>query len=304
MTTKQSKLLLVDDSRIGLMHMVQILQDEYQVFTASSGVEAVQMAVVAKPDLILMDIVMPQMDGYEALALMRETLETKDIPVIFISSLDQDINEEKALRLGAVDYIFKPYNPMIVKLRINVQLRIVNQVRRILEQSLVDTVTNLPSKQYFNMRVKDEWIRAGSNRYALGVMMVGVDNMKNFNRQYGIIQGDKMLHAVAKVVSDKAILKPGDVAARWAEDIFITLSLDTGMAHCNMIGENIRSAVEDTVIKNSAGVECSTTVSVGVHTVEPSDISEDLEEFITKAEEALYLAKELGRNQVVAASLW
>ena len=299
---KKSSVLIVDDSRLSLMHLSQILQDEYILHTATSGVEAVQVARSEQPDIILLDIVMPQMDGYEALAMLRDTLETKDIPVIFISSLDQGVNEEKGLKLGAVDYISKPYNPAIVKLRISVQLKIVNQMNIINRLSLMDPVTQLPNRRYFDQRLSEEWLRAKNENRRLGILMMDIDKLRSYNVHHGYKQGDLVLTAVADIITKNALLRPGDIVARWTDDGFVVLLQNADVAECNTVAENIRRAVEEKEIHTEEGEATSFTLSIGGNSVDPSSPGNELDEFVTNADSSLYLAKELGRNQVVVFS--
>lgn len=300
--TKKGTILVVDDSRVSQTHLVQILQDEYVIHAASGGIEALQVAKAAKPDIILLDIVMPQMDGYEVLAALREAGETRDIPVIFITSLDQESDEEKGLRLGAVDYISKPYNPIIVKLRISLQLKIVEQMRRINELSMMDSVSKLPNRRYFDKRLREEWQRAMSENRQLGILMIDVDKLRTYNAIYGYSHGDECLVAVAGIIAENALLSPGDLAARWAYGGFAVLILNATGGECSTIGENIRKAVEELAITNPDGEETNVTISIGANAVAPSSGECTIEQFISNADSALYLAKELGRNQVVVHS--
>ena len=301
---KKGTILVVDDSRVSQTHLVQILQDEYIVHAASSGVEAIQVAKAARPDLILLDVVMPQMDGYETITALRESEKTKHIPVIFITSLDQGSDEEKGLMLGAVDYIVKPYNPTIVKLRISIQLKIVEQLRLINELSMMDAVTRLPNRRYFDRRLSEEWQRAVNEKSKrnLGILMIDIDKLRAFNAIYGYANGDICLAAVAEIVSENAILSPGDIAARWAFGSFTVLMLNANAVECRTIGENIRQAVQNTPVTVVNEENAFVTVSIGAISVSPDTDDCSVEQFISNADSALYLAKELGRNQVVVHS--
>ncbi|MCL1883033.1 MAG: diguanylate cyclase [Defluviitaleaceae bacterium] len=300
--TKKGTILVVDDSRVSQTHLVQILQEDYVVHAASGGLEAIQIAKAAKPDIILLDVVMPQMDGYETITALREGEETHSIPVIFITSLDQGSDEEKGLRLGAVDYITKPYNPIIVKLRISIQLKIVEQVNKIRELSMMDTVSRLPNRRYFDKRLREEWQRAANENRQLGILMIDLDKLRTFNAIYGYNQGDVCLFEVAKIISENALLSPGDFAARWAYGGFAVLLLSASGGECSAIGENIRKAVEESQFKTENNDEIKVTISVGANSVAPASDDCTVEQFISNADSALYLAKELGRNQVVIHS--
>ena len=299
---KKNTILVVDDSRVSLTHLVQILEGDYIVHTATSGVEVIQIADVVRPDIILLDIVMPQMNGYEALEKLQENLTTRDTPVIFITSLDQDSDEEKGLRLGAVDYISKPYNPTIVKLRVSVQLKIVEQLRTINHLSMMDFATEVPNRRYFDMRMKSEWQRAKSENHQLGLIFIDVDKLRTYNAIYGYAHGDKALITIANTISKVALSHPGDVVARWSDSTFVVLLQDATGGMCSTIAEDLRKTVENTEIKTSDNTPTNLTISLGANSVNPGSADCDMEQFITNADSALYLAKELGGNQVVVHS--
>lgn len=295
----KSTILVVDDSRLSMMHLVQILQNDYILHTATSGVEAVQVARAVKPDIILLDIVMPQMDGYEALAVLKDTHETKDIPVIFISSLDQEINEEKGLALGAADYISKPYNPAIVRLRVRVQLKIVHQMNTINRLSLTDPTTMLPNRRYFDIRMGEEFARAKNEKRRIGIIILEIDKFRSFNAKNGYKAGDAVLVAVTEIVTKHGVQNVGDIAARWTNSGFAVLLQNADAAQCNTLSENIRRDVEELEVTTPEGSFSEFTVSVGANSADPSSDYTDIDEFVSNADSSMYLAKELGRNQVV-----
>jgi CheY-like chemotaxis protein len=131
MSEKTNSILIVEDSELNIEIISAILGDGYILYVARTGQEGIDMAKSLLPDLILLDIVLPGIDGYEVIKILKETPETKDIPIIFVTSLNTTDDERKGLLLGADDYINKPYDPIIVKLRVGVQLRMVNQLRTI-----------------------------------------------------------------------------------------------------------------------------------------------------------------------------
>lgn len=127
----KNKILLVEDSKISIMHLVQILKDDYELLIANDGRNAIEIAREHQPDLVLLDIIMPELDGYETLKILKGDAGTADIPVVFISSLDEEDDEERGLSLGAADYITKPFSPVIVRLRVRLQMHISNQLKTI-----------------------------------------------------------------------------------------------------------------------------------------------------------------------------
>jgi len=296
---KKGVVLIVDDSRVSRMHLVQILQDDYIVHTAESGIEAINVAKVAIPDIVLMDIVMPQIDGYQALTALKDMRETKDIPVMFITSLNQEINEEKGLRLGAVDYIAKPYNPSIIKLRVGLQFKLIQQMRAIKHLSTIDTVTGLPNRRYFENHINEEWQRAVSEKLQLGILLIDIDNLKAFNATHGYKKGDEGILSVAKSING-VVSKLGEMAARWADDSFAVLLMNSPSELCQAVGEKIRKEAEQLPFADKVGMHF--TLSLGGNSIMPAGMDTTVEQFISNADFALYSAKEAGRNKVVMYS--
>ena len=297
---KKNSILIVDDSRVSLMHLLQILQDDYIVHTAESGPEAIQVAKVAKPDLIMTDVVMPMMDGYETLVALKDIYETKNIPVIFVTSLGQDGDEEKGLKMGAVDYITKPYNPAIVKLRVSLQLRLIEQMRQIQHLSMADVQTGMSNRTHFEKRLREEWQRAGTGNYEIGLMLINIDRFKKFNRLNGLDNGDAALLKIAKVI-DESTPNPGDLAARWSDDGFAVMLTRVSNSDCNTAAEKLRQEAARLDFVDSS-LDPMMTLSIGAHTINPNTPLASIEKLISDVDSSLYLAKELGRNMVVMHS--
>ncbi len=131
MSEEKNTLLIVDDEHVNIKILNNILGKDYTIHVAGDGISALEKAIEFLPDLILLDIIMPGIDGYEVLAKLKNCEETKDIPVIYISGLNHIEEEEKGLSLGAVDYIIKPFSAAIIKLRVGHQIQIINQMRKI-----------------------------------------------------------------------------------------------------------------------------------------------------------------------------
>ena len=131
MSENKNSILIVEDSEVSISVLTGILGESYNLFIARNGLEGIEMAKTTKPDLILLDIILPHLDGYEVIKVLKEAPETSDIPIVFVTSLKGMDDERKGLQLGADDYINKPYDPLIVKLRVDIQMRIINQFRTI-----------------------------------------------------------------------------------------------------------------------------------------------------------------------------
>ena len=141
---EKNNILIVEDSEMNIKVLTGILEDDYNLHVARNGQEGIDVAKSVLPDLILLDIVLPRMDGYEVITVLKETPETKEIPIIFVTALNKVEDERKGLQLGADDYINKPYDPVIVKLRIDIQLKIVNHLKtiRILSKEIESWIKN------------------------------------------------------------------------------------------------------------------------------------------------------------------
>jgi diguanylate cyclase (GGDEF)-like protein len=296
MKAKENSLLIVDDENSNLKFLSHILGEDYTIFSATNGASAIEKAKEYKPDLILLDILMPGLDGYQTLSELKNTEETKKIPVIFITGLDTAKDEEKGLSLDAADYIVKPFNPTVVKLRVRNQIQIVNQMRTIECLSMIDQLTNIPNRRSFDDRLKVEWKHAIREHEPISMMISDLDRFKAVNDTYGHQQGDVVLQKIAELFS-KILKRPSDFAARWGGEEFVVLMPNTSLEGALDVAEKLRREVEETLISNANGPDIKITISIGVTSILPAADS-SMDAFFSKADKALYTAKEAGRNKV------
>jgi diguanylate cyclase (GGDEF)-like protein len=295
--TGKYSILLVDDEKSNLLVLNKILSPLYAIFTAKSGEEAISRIQEDPPDLVLMDIVMPGMSGFEVLKKIKENPDSRNIPVIIITGLDSEEDEEKGFHLGAVDYITKPFKNAIVIARVKTHIQIVRQMKMIERLGLVDPLTDIPNRRCFDDHLGIEWRRAVRDRNSLAFMMMDVDKFKDYNDTYGHPQGDVLLKTLAGIFAASA-RRPGDLAARIGGEEFGVLLPDTELKAALEIAEEIRAKVEAARIPTAdGGTETRITISIGVAATVPSasDLAVD---FITKADKRLYIAKDRGRNRV------
>ena len=298
---KKNSLLIVDDEKTNLMFLSHVLSPDYTIYTASSGLNAIEKAKKYMPDLILLDIIMPEMDGYQTISELKKCELTQKIPVVFISSLNSDEDEEKGLTFDAADYITKPFRAMLVKLRIRNQIQIINQLRTIEYLSMVDQLTNIPNRRSFDERLCLEWKQAIREHTPISLLMMDLDKFKDLNDTYGHQQGDVVLQMVAKIFP-MSFRRPCDFAARWGGEEFVVLLPNTPLTSAVDIAEKIRVGIANAPIPCSDGSILKITVSIGVNSLIPAQNSL-VDDFISKADTALYAAKDAGRNRVSHNSL-
>ena len=292
---KKHSVLVVDDEHANIMTLKHILGADHTIYVAKNGVDAIEIAEESSPDVILLDIIMPGIDGYETLAKLRDSLTTKELPVIFITGLTNSEDEEKGLELGASDYITKPFSPAIVKLRVRNQIKIIEQMRTIEQFGMTDQLTRLPNRYGFENRMKMEWGRAQREHAPISILLLDVDKFKNYNDTFGHQQGDLALQSFARAL-DTAVHRPADFAARWGGEEFIALLPNTNPEGSMVVAESIRKGVEEMDIPCIDKRAAKITVSIGAYTSTQGE-SEDINECITKADAALYYAKDQGRNR-------
>jgi diguanylate cyclase (GGDEF)-like protein len=295
-TKTKNSLLIVDDDKSSLMMLSDILKNDYTVRVAPDGASAIRIAEQFLPDLILLDIIMPDMDGFQVFKTLRNSEKTAQIPIIFITCLSDNDDEKKGLALGAVDYISKPFDDTIIKLRIQHQIQIVNQMRTIEQLSIMDQLTDIPNRRNFNNRLKSEWGRAIRENLPLCLLMIDIDHFKEYNDTYGHQQGDKVLYLIAQTIN-QTIKRSSDFAARWGGEEFAVLLPNLGYTGGLAMGETLRENVEQTELLLDNGDKTILTISVGVNAYTPTS-SCSIDDFILGADKALYAAKNSGRNKV------
>ena len=308
MAQNKFKILIVEDSLFNqaiLRHILEMDQagmpeDQrpiYEIATAQSGPEALEMILNDDPDLVLLDIILPGMSGFEILASLQMKIGWQAPSVIIISGLSDEEDEEKGLSLGAVDYIAKPFKQSIVLARIKTHLKIVEQMRIIEMHSMVDQLTGMPNRRGFDNQLAMEWGRAIRDKTHLSLLMVDVDRFKVFNDNYGHQQGDVALQTVSATI--RAVLKrASDFGSRWGGEEFAILLPNTNLEGALHVAELLRESIEDTAVPSIGDhADLNVSVSIGAASVIPTR-DHDVEAFIAQSDKALYAAKEGGRNRV------
>jgi len=298
MNQEPQKVLVADDDAINRQVLAELLKPEYTVLLAKNGEQALERAARHAPDLILLDVMMPDMDGYEVLRRLRANVATADIAVIFVSGLDRPEDEANGLKLGAADYIAKPFDATVVMARVALHLQLVRQRRMLERMAHIDGLTQLANRRRFDELYATEWQRAQRSGSPLSLALLDIDAFKQYNDHYGHPAGDRVLRALARTVAS-CLRRPADLAARYGGEELVLLLPDTDAVQAQAVIDTVCTAIGALRIPHEASkVTPLLTVSVGGATLGECG-SESLETLFAAADQHLYRAKQAGRNRVV-----
>ncbi|MCD8547982.1 MAG: response regulator [Aeromonadaceae bacterium] len=291
-----ARLLIVDDEAVHREVLADLLSGEGELLLASDGTRAMALAQSQQPDLILLDMMMPDMNGADLLKQLKEHPLTRAIPVIIISGLDAIEDEEQGLALGACDYIIKPFHPNIVCARVRNALRMAQQ-RALLEQlAHVDSLTQLPNRRRCETVLEEEWLRCARLQVPLSVAVVDIDYFKRINDSFGHARGDDVLRRVAEQMR-QLLHRPGDLVARYGGEEFVLVMPQTDAQGARQLTEQLRALVASGPEGASSEPSMAVTVSIGGATQIP-DASQAYGSLLEEADRMLYQAKQGGRDQV------
>lgn len=298
---EKPRILIVDDEKMNLKVLADLLQEEHVPVLARSGEQAIQHALSkTPPDIILLDVIMPHMGGYEVIKFLKNNDKAKNIPVIFVTALSSIEDEEFGLRLGAVDYITKPFSPPIVKMRIRNHLRIAHQYKLLDQLAHLDGLTEICNRRRFEEEFAKEWGRSLRNRNPFSLAMIDVDYFKQYNDHYGHAMGDLALQKIAKALSE-VIHRPADFIARYGGEEFVMLLPETDHPGALQVARHsLRKVVELGILHQYSQAADHVTVSIGLSTIHPA-VAASRKSFLATADQNLYRAKEGGRNRVVGS---
>ena len=290
-------LLIVDDEKQNRLLLTELFGTTYKIIQAKNGVQALEKARQHRPDLILLDVLMPEMDGMGVLRELKRDDATRLIPVIFITALDSATDEENGLNLGAVDYISKPFHPPIVRVRVRNQLQLVHQQRLLEQLASLDGLTGIPNRRQFDATLLKEWHRCQRNQQPLSLIVADVDFFKKYNDALGHAAGDRVLQEVAATLR-QAARRPGDLVARYGGEEFVLLLPETDATSAQALAEGLQQLLHSKAFAHpNSSLGPWLTMSMGGNTIVPSTTALD-PEFFALADAALYRAKHQGRNQV------
>lgn len=295
--------LVVDDSLVVRTLLRRQLEEQgHNVVEAADGEAALDRCAAEPPDIILLDVEMPKLDGHGVLARLRADPAMADIPVVFLTARTTTDDVVEGLRLGAHDYLRKPFEPAELVARVSAAVRVKtlqDQLRQrnaeLAALSQTDMLTGLPNRRFLHHHLASECSLARRHGHLLSVLLCDVDHFKQVNDTHGHEAGDAVLREVAARMAGAS--RAEDVTGRWGGEEFLVIAPFTDPAGASVLAEHIRCAVADRPVLVDGGPTIEVSISVGV-----SCHSYDGEALLRAADAALYEAKAGGRNRVVVAS--
>ncbi len=288
------KLLVIDDSELIHRLLRSRLQNErIQLHSASSSREGLLMARDLKPDVILLDIDMPDLDGFEVIARLKADPDTQDIAVIFVSAANEAGNMVRGLDLGAVDFIAKPFEIVELKARLRSALRVQHLVRMLAQKAQIDGLSGLWNRSYFDQRLNAEFAESVRYNKPLTLILADIDGFKATNDQFGHLFGDIVIERFANILSSGRV---SDIACRYGGEEFAIILPQTTLSEALEVTERYRAQFAAVTWPQHSGL--SITASFGVCDTESSEAPPTPKSLITSADNAMYVAKQNGRNRV------
>ncbi len=298
MSTEQPKVLIIDDDKRHLQSLQALLETRYAVICDSNSLNTLDIATSEQPCLILLDLKMEKLGGYQVINELKQNLETVDIPVIVITGSHEPEDETLCLHLGAVDFITKPYNPEIVKARVHTHVELKRQKELLKTLSYQDGLTGIANRRHFDDTLIREHRRCRRTETPLSTLMIDIDFFKLYNDIYGHLTGDDCLKLVVNTMQAQ-LSRASDLLARYGGEEFVCILPDTDIRGAKKVADKLRNAVIAQQIPHEAGVDGLVTISIGVVSGMPTE-GVDARKFLMHADHCLYQAKVAGRNRIHA----
>lgn len=296
--THTQKVLVIDDVEMNAMLISSVVSTLCDVMIATSGEQALEMAKQHRPELILLDVLMPGMDGFEVFRQLKNDPRTASIPVIFLTGVSDVSAEEVGLNMGAVDFIAKPFRTAVLLARVRNHLELVRQ-RQLLERlSHSDGLTGVANLRYFNAMLSSEFSRMKRHGRHLGLLMLEVDGFNAFNDQYGHLRGDECLQKIADVMTN-CLARPGDLVARYGGAEFVCLLPETTHENCVLLAQKIQTGIADLRIPDASAQDAAfVTASIAVAAAHTEQLSNG-QQLLGMANARLHWVRHSARNCII-----
>ncbi|KKO46448.1 hypothetical protein WG68_03750 [Arsukibacterium ikkense] len=294
----RQQVLIIDDQKTNLKILGDILRPDVDIMLAQSAEQGLRKAITLQPDLILLDVIMPEVDGFELIKSLKHHAQTSAIPVIFITALSDTNHEEQGLRLGACDYIYKPFHASIVQARVRLHLQLARQ-RKLLEQlAHIDPLTGIANRRKYDQVLQQLWRTAIRQHSNLAIIMLDIDHFKEYNDHYGHAAGDKILFQVASSLK-QSLRRPNDFIGRYGGEEFVILLPDSDEAGSKQLIEHCLTEIKQLQLEHGySPVSEYITLSAG-GICWPAAQDAELSDILKRADDMLYQAKQQGKNQLL-----
>ncbi len=301
---KKPKILIVDDMPTNIHMLINTLKGPYELVPAKDGETALQKAQSFEDlDLIILDIMMPGMDGYEVCKKLKSNEKTKNIPIIFVTAVSEAADKARGFELGAVDYITKPFIPVVVRARVKTHIELKQKSDMLEKMASIDSLTQIYNRRKFDSLLATEWSRMQRKHDDLALILIDIDHFKLYNDNYGHAQGDECLKQVAKAMQG-VLPRPADFLGRYGGEEFVVVLPETDLKGAQTVAHRLKDAVESMSIPHEYSKTTKyITVSLGVSAAIPNEIDASPQVLTRCADKMLYQAKENGRNNVAATCL-
>lgn len=284
--------LVVDDQPINIQIAYQILGESYRVLMATDAEQALSVCKNSMPDLVLLDVMMPNISGLEICQLIKADPDIRDTPVIFVTGAQSQAEEDACWSAGGIDFIQKPFTPNTLRHRVNAHLTLKRQSDFLRALAFVDGLTGMWNRRYFDQYLGSQIALAKRKDNVVALLLLDIDYFKRYNDHYGHLAGDDTLKRVAQAAKS-CCNKPTDIVARYGGEEFAVILPDTGSSGACIVAKKILAAVSALGIPHIRSDSGYVTVSIGVALSQQNDATL----LITAADEQLYNAKLAGRNQ-------
>jgi len=262
-------ILIVDDDPMNINILSEMLDEKYDILFATNGKDALRIAIDETPDLIILDIIMPEMDGYEVCRRLKANPAVSGIPVIFVTGLSNVADETKGLEVGAVDYITKPISPPIVLMRVSNHMKLTRALSKLSELSSTDGLTKLANRRHLDIRLEKECSGIRRPIAPLSLILLDIDYFKIFNDTYGHLAGDDCLKKISRILSI-SVQRSSDLVARYGGEEFCCLLPLSDHENAILIANKLRENIlAQKIVNQGSEVNKFLTASFGVATIMP-----------------------------------
>jgi len=302
MKTLDQTILIVDDDKPNRKMLKELLQEQAKIIFAKNGEQAKELARKHLPDLILLDVIMPDLSGFDVIETLKNDADTMNISVIFITGLANNDDEARGFDLGGCDYIYKPFKSNIVIARVMMHLELIRQRKMLDEIAHIDALTGVNNRRKMDVVLAEEVYVNQQESTTLVVAIIDIDFFKQFNDNYGHGAGDVALRQVGQALCE-ICQRPRDFVARYGGEEFVVILPDCDQASSENILSNLAQAIEDKMIKHEfSNISNLLTISMGAVVVQ-SAMPATVENIMQQADCLLYQAKNKGRDQWCIAEL-